>query len=115
MLAISDRTPRNRSYIRAIHASAQLKPLCRSRFLSLGSAAARLRSNSKLWQSIQRKPYTGGKEQLQADAALVAHSNVSRKVKAQRRKAQEALRRSDLPFRRYFKSGGATFSFVLPV
>ena len=31
--------------------------------------------------------------------------NVSRKVEAQRRKAEEALRRSDLPFRRYFDLG----------
>jgi hypothetical protein len=68
-----------------------------------------------LWQSIERKPYNRGKGQLQANAALTAHSNVSRKIKAQRRKAQEALRRSDLPIRRYFKSGGATFAFVLPV
>ena len=63
----------------------------------------------------RRKLYTGGKKQLHADAALVANGNVSRKVKAQRRRAEEALRRRDLPFRRYFKSGGATFSFVLPV
>jgi PAS domain S-box-containing protein len=31
--------------------------------------------------------------------------NVSRKVEAQRREAEEALRRSDLPFRRYFDLG----------